>query len=196
MFLQLGLVDSHGTYGGACGCVRSVRADAGGKGAEEASRRKSRSVAGCKCSSIALDILPGEIDGADGPNTRPGDRRLRARRRRPPSPKRSPRPPSPPRSATRSPPKTTPMPRTENIPEDMMEKAKLKRLDYASDSRDAGRTFSRVPGVAEEAQSDGNVRGGEQITVPNVQVVSAAEGKPVPNITVKVSKPELHADGY
>jgi lipoprotein-anchoring transpeptidase ErfK/SrfK len=80
------------------------------------------------------------------------------------------------------------MPRTENIPEDMMEKAKLKRLDYASILEMLGERFHSSPALLKKLNASASFAVGEQITVPNVNVVAAAEGKPVPNITVKVSK--------
>lgn len=79
-------------------------------------------------------------------------------------------------------------PRTEVIPEDMMEKAKLKRLDYTSMIEMLGERFHASPALLKKLNPASKFSVGDQITVPNVQVVSAAEGKPVPNITVKVSK--------
>jgi lipoprotein-anchoring transpeptidase ErfK/SrfK len=82
------------------------------------------------------------------------------------------------------------MPRTENIPEDMMEKAKLKRLDYSSMIEMLGERFHASPALLKKLNPSSQFAAGNEITVPNVQVVSDAEGKPVPNITVKVSKKE------
>jgi lipoprotein-anchoring transpeptidase ErfK/SrfK len=79
-------------------------------------------------------------------------------------------------------------PKTENIPEDMMEKAKLKRLDYTSMIEMLGERFHASPALLKKLNPAARFAAGEQITVPNVPVVSEAEGKPVPNITVKVSK--------
>jgi lipoprotein-anchoring transpeptidase ErfK/SrfK len=79
-------------------------------------------------------------------------------------------------------------PRTENIPEDMMEKAKLKRLDYSSILEMLGERFHASPAVLKKLNPTAKFAGGEQITVPNVQVVSDAEGKPIPDISIKVSK--------
>lgn len=79
-------------------------------------------------------------------------------------------------------------PKTPNIPEDMMEKAKLKRLDYASMVEMLGERFHASPALLKKLNPGAKFAAGEQITVPNVNVVSDAEGKPVPNITVKVSK--------
>ena len=80
------------------------------------------------------------------------------------------------------------MPRTETIPEDMMEKSKLKRLDYSSIVEMLGERFHASPALLKKLNPGSRFAVGDQITVPNVQVVSAAEGKPVPNITVTVSK--------
>jgi len=80
------------------------------------------------------------------------------------------------------------MPRTENIPEDMMEKAKLKRLDYKSMIEMLGERFHASPALLKKLNPTATFAVGEQITVPNVQIVSDAEGKPIPNITVTVSK--------
>ncbi len=80
------------------------------------------------------------------------------------------------------------MPRTENIPKDMMEKSKLKRLDYASLVEMLGERFHASPALLKKLNAASRFAVGDQITVPNVQALSAAEGKPVPNISVKVSK--------
>jgi lipoprotein-anchoring transpeptidase ErfK/SrfK len=80
------------------------------------------------------------------------------------------------------------MPRTETIPEDMMEKARLKRLDFMSLIEMLGERFHASPALLKKLNPGSRFAAGDQITVPNVQVVSAAEGKPLPNIIVKVSK--------
>lgn len=79
-------------------------------------------------------------------------------------------------------------PFTPNIPEDMMEKAKLKKLDYSSMIEMLGERYHSSPALLKKLNPSARFAGGEQITVPNVQIVSAAEGKPVPNIVVTVSK--------
>jgi lipoprotein-anchoring transpeptidase ErfK/SrfK len=79
-------------------------------------------------------------------------------------------------------------PRTENIPEDMMEKSKLKRLDYSSVLEMLAERFHASPALLKKLNPNSSFAAGDQITVPNVVVVTAAEGKPVPNITVRVSK--------
>lgn len=79
-------------------------------------------------------------------------------------------------------------PKTPTIPEDMMEKSKLKRLDYKTMIEMLGERFHASPALLKKLNPSARFAAGEQITVPNVQVVAATEGKPVPNITVKVSK--------
>lgn len=79
-------------------------------------------------------------------------------------------------------------PTVPSIPEDMMEKAKLKRLDYTSIVEMLGERFHASPAVLKRLNPTAKFVAGEQITVPNVNVVSQAEGKPLPNIVVRVSK--------
>ena len=79
-------------------------------------------------------------------------------------------------------------PTTPSIPEDMMEKAKLKRLDYTSVMEMLAERFHASPNLLKRLNPQATFAAGEQITVPNVTVVPAAEGKPVPNIIVRVSK--------
>ena len=80
------------------------------------------------------------------------------------------------------------LPLTENIPKDMMEKAKLKRLEFKSMIELLGERFHASPTLLKKLNPSSQFAAGDSITVPNVQVVSDAEGKPVPDITVKVSK--------
>lgn len=82
------------------------------------------------------------------------------------------------------------MPRTENIPEDMMEKSKLKRLDYRSIAEMLAERFHASPALLKKLNPTANFAAGEEVTVPNVTIVSAAEGKPVPGISITVSKSE------
>src|SRR5688572_26839656 len=74
------------------------------------------------------------------------------------------------------------------IPTDMMEKAKLKKLDYTSTLELIAERFHASPNLLKQLNPNAKFAAGEQITVPNVNVVSEAEGKPVPNIAVRVSK--------
>jgi lipoprotein-anchoring transpeptidase ErfK/SrfK len=80
------------------------------------------------------------------------------------------------------------MPTVSTIPEDMMEKAKLKRLDYTSVLEMLAERFHASPNLLKRLNPSAAFVAGEQVTVPNVSVVSEAEGKPVPNIEVRVSK--------
>ena len=74
------------------------------------------------------------------------------------------------------------------IPEDMMEKAKLKKLEYTSVLEMLAERFHASPALLKRLNASAKFAEGEEITVPNVTVVSEAEGKPVPNIVVRVSK--------
>ena len=74
------------------------------------------------------------------------------------------------------------------IPTDMMEKAKLKKLDYTSTLELIAERFHASPNLLKQLNANAKFAAGEQITVPNVNVVSEAEGKPVPNIVVRVAK--------
>ena len=80
------------------------------------------------------------------------------------------------------------VPTVPSIPEDMMEKAKLKRLEYTSLMEALAERFHASPSLLKRLNPSAKFAAGEQITVPNVTVVSDAEGKPVPNIVVTVSK--------
>jgi lipoprotein-anchoring transpeptidase ErfK/SrfK len=79
-------------------------------------------------------------------------------------------------------------PTTPNIPEDMMAKAKLKRLDYTSLVEMLAERFHASPSLLKGLNPQAKFAAGEQITVPNVVVVSDAEGKPLTGIVVRVSK--------
>jgi len=79
-------------------------------------------------------------------------------------------------------------PTVPKIPEDMMEKAKLKRLSYTSTLEMLAERFHASPALLKRLNAGATFAEGEQITVPNVTIVSDAEGKPVPDIVVTVSK--------
>ena len=79
-------------------------------------------------------------------------------------------------------------PTVPKIPEDMMEKAKLKRLEYTSTLEMIAERFHASPNLLKRLNASAKFAAGEQVTVPNVNVVSEAEGKPQPNIVVSVSK--------
>ena len=76
------------------------------------------------------------------------------------------------------------------IPEDMMEKAKLKRLDYTSIVETIGERFHASPLLLKRLNPTAGFAAGEAITVPNVEPISDANAKvkPVPDVTVQVSK--------
>jgi lipoprotein-anchoring transpeptidase ErfK/SrfK len=77
---------------------------------------------------------------------------------------------------------------TPRIPQDMMAKAKLKKLNYTSVVELLGERFHASPALLKKLNPASKFGPGDQITVPNTQVVSAVEGKPIPNIVVTVSK--------
>jgi lipoprotein-anchoring transpeptidase ErfK/SrfK len=79
-------------------------------------------------------------------------------------------------------------PTVPQIPADMMEKAKLKKLEYTSILEMLAERFHTSPNLLKRLNPNAKFAAGEQVTVPNVQVVSEAEGKPIPNIVVRVSK--------
>jgi len=80
------------------------------------------------------------------------------------------------------------VPTVSTIPEDMMEKAKLKRLDFTSVLEMIAERFHASPNLLQRLNPSARFAAGEEITVPNVNVVPEAEGTPVPNIVVRVSK--------
>ena len=79
-------------------------------------------------------------------------------------------------------------PLTPVIPEDMMAKAGLKRLDYTSIVEMLGERFHASPNLLKRLNPSAQFVAGERIDVPNVQVVSSAEARPVPGIAVRVSR--------
>jgi lipoprotein-anchoring transpeptidase ErfK/SrfK len=79
-------------------------------------------------------------------------------------------------------------PTVPKIPEDMMEKAKLKRLEYTSILEMLAERFHASPNLLKRLNPSAKFAAGEQVTVPNVNVVSEAEGKALPNAVVRVSK--------
>jgi lipoprotein-anchoring transpeptidase ErfK/SrfK len=80
------------------------------------------------------------------------------------------------------------VPSIANIPEDMMEKAKLKRLEYTSVLEMLAERFHAAPALLKRLNPSARFVEGEQITVPNVTVISETEGKAIPDIVVRVSK--------
>ena len=76
----------------------------------------------------------------------------------------------------------------EKIPEDMMEKSKLKRLDYTSIVEMLAERFHSSPALLKRLNPSSSFAAGDVITVPNVNAVSEDEAKPIPGIVVTVSK--------
>jgi lipoprotein-anchoring transpeptidase ErfK/SrfK len=79
-------------------------------------------------------------------------------------------------------------PLTPSIPRDMMAKAKLKHLGYTSRLEMLAEKFHASPALLKRLNPRLQLAAGRQIVVPNVNVVSASEGKPVPDIVVHVTK--------
>ena len=75
-----------------------------------------------------------------------------------------------------------------SIPDDMMEKARLTRLDYTSMIEMLAERFHASPNLLKRLNPGATFAAGEEVTVPNVIVVLADKAKPIPNITVTVSK--------
>jgi len=79
-------------------------------------------------------------------------------------------------------------PLTDAIPEDMMAKARLKRLDYTSILEMLAERFHASPALLKRLNPAARFLQGEQIEVPNVRIVSSAEAPPVAGAVVRVSK--------
>jgi lipoprotein-anchoring transpeptidase ErfK/SrfK len=131
---------------------------------------------------------PGEIDGRGGPNTQ---RAIEAYERATNTTI------ADAISANSSPtitytitPEDAAAPTTAAIPEDMMEKAKLTRLDYTSIVERLGERFHASPLLLKRLNPKAGFAAGEAIEVPNVEPISDANAKvkPTPDITVQVSK--------
>jgi len=130
---------------------------------------------------------PGEIDGAGGPNTQQAIAAFESNKKTTIADALA-AATEPATIAYTITPEDAAVPLTPDIPEDMMEKSKLKRLDYASLIEMLGERFHASPALLKTLNPTATFSAGEQITVPNVPIVSDAEGKPVPNIVVTVSK--------
>ena len=74
------------------------------------------------------------------------------------------------------------------IPRDMVAKARLKRLHYTSVLEMLAERFHASPALLKRLNPRLRIAAGQQLVVPNVNVVSAAEGKPLPSVVVHVSK--------
>jgi lipoprotein-anchoring transpeptidase ErfK/SrfK len=72
----------------------------------------------------------------------------------------------------------------------MMEKARLKKLEYSTLLEMLAERFHASPALLKKLNPDATFTSGEQITVPNVATVADVESKPIPNIVVRVSKSE------
>ena len=79
-------------------------------------------------------------------------------------------------------------PLTPSIPRDMMAKARLKRLGYASRLELLAEKFHASPALLKRLNRRLQLAAGRKIVVPNVHVVSASEAKSLPDIVVYVSR--------
>ena len=79
-------------------------------------------------------------------------------------------------------------PLVRSIPRDMMAKGKLKRLGYTSLLEMLAERFHASPALLKRLNPRMRLGAGQVIVVPNVNVVSADEGKPLPGAVVHVSK--------
>ena len=79
-------------------------------------------------------------------------------------------------------------PLVRSIPRDMMAKARLKRLGYSSRLEMLAERFHASPALLKRLNPRLRLGPGDQIVVPNVKVVTDAEGKPLPDVVVHVSK--------
>ena len=80
------------------------------------------------------------------------------------------------------------VPIVRSIPEDMMAKARLKRLAYTSRLEMLAERFHASPALLRRLNTRLRLGPGDRVVVPNVKVVAAAEGKPLPDIVVRVSR--------
>jgi lipoprotein-anchoring transpeptidase ErfK/SrfK len=132
---------------------------------------------------------PGEIDGRDGRNTQAAIRAFERETGMTISEalQKAPEPATVPYTITAADAAT---PLTPSIPDDMLAKAKLKRLDFTSLAEMLGERFHASPKLLMRLNPGASFMEGEQILVPNVKVVSSAESPPVPGIVVRVAKQE------
>jgi lipoprotein-anchoring transpeptidase ErfK/SrfK len=79
-------------------------------------------------------------------------------------------------------------PLVRSIPRDMMAKARLKRLGYTSMLEMLAERFHASPALLKRLNPRLRLGAGQVIVVPNVNVISADEGKPLPGAVVHVSK--------
>jgi len=130
---------------------------------------------------------PGEIDGLGGTNTQRATEAFEREKGRPIGDlvKAATMPPTVRYMVTAE---DAEAPIVNTIPDDMMEKAKLKRLDYTSHLEMIAERFHASPALLRRLNPRLALDQGAEVVVPNVEVVSAAESKPLADIVVRVSK--------
>jgi lipoprotein-anchoring transpeptidase ErfK/SrfK len=82
-------------------------------------------------------------------------------------------------------------PFTPNLPEDMMEKAKLPALDYGSLAEALGERFHVSPALLKALNPQATFAAGEEIRVPNVAEPAAPAATPAVTVTVRKSTSDL-----
>jgi lipoprotein-anchoring transpeptidase ErfK/SrfK len=130
---------------------------------------------------------PGEIDGRGGSNT---DKAIDAYQRTTGSrvDERVVAAPEPPTIKYTITAEDAATPLVRSIPRDMVAKARLKRLGYTSLLEMLAERFHASPALLKRLNPRMRLGAGQVIVVPNVNVVSADEGKPLPGAVVHVSK--------
>ena len=130
---------------------------------------------------------PGEIDGHGGPNT---DRAIAAFEQATGSTvlDRLTAPTDAPTTSYTITTQDAAVPLVTSIPADMMAKARLKHLGYSSHLEMIAERFHASPALLKRLNPRLRLGAGDQVVVPNVNVVSAAESKPLPDVLVRVSK--------
>jgi lipoprotein-anchoring transpeptidase ErfK/SrfK len=163
-------------------------------GAQQQSRAPRGTPTVDRSDALAIQVLldragfsPGEIDGLDGSNTQRAIEAFEREKGRPVGDLvASATVPPTVRYVVTAEDADTPVVRV--IPEDMMAKAKLKRLDYTSHLEMLAERFHASPALLRRLNPRLTLVQGAEIAVPNVEVVAAVESKPRPDIVVRVSK--------